>query len=88
MNRRLLVLNDKDNVGVLLEAAETGDTCRHGDRSVMIAEPIEFAHKVALFDIPKDADVVKYGEKIGHALSDIATGQWIHVHNMGCMRGK
>ena len=88
MNRRLLVLNNRDNVGVLLEAAEKGDTCSYQDGTIKISEPIEFAHKVALVDISNAKNVIKYGENIGFALSDIKKGNWVHVHNMGCDRGK
>ena len=88
MNRKLLIINDRDNVGVLLETAQRGDTCQYGETSIEILEPIGFAHKVALVDIPKQGNVVKYGENIGFALSDIKKGQWVHVHNMGCKRGK
>jgi len=88
MSRRVLVLNEKDNVGVLLENADNGDTCIYQEKTIEILEPIEFAHKVALSDIPKAENVVKYGENIGFALSDIKRGQWVHTHNIGCKRGK
>ncbi|MBW1860871.1 MAG: hypothetical protein JRJ02_00655 [Deltaproteobacteria bacterium] len=38
--------------------------------------------------MPKAENVVKYGENIGFALSDIKRGQWVHTHNIGCKRGK
>lgn len=88
MEKRVLVMNPADNVGVLLENAETDDTCMHEGTTVTIREAIEFAHKVALTDIPERSWVVKYGEHIGYAISDIRKGQWVHVHNMACDRGK
>ena len=88
MNRKVLVMNPGDNVGVLLENAEADDTCTPRDRPVTILETIEFAHKVALADISEKSWVVKYGESIGYANSDIKKGQWVHVHNMACDRGK
>ena len=88
MNIRLLVMNEKDNVGVVLEAAVKEDTCMYRDDTIEIIEPIEFAHKIALSDIPEKENVVKYGENIGYALTDIKKGQWVHIHNMGCERGK
>jgi hypothetical protein len=87
MERRLLVMNDKDNVGVVLERADIGDTCTFQNDTIEIIEPIEFAHKIALVDIYEKANVVKYGENIGYALKPIKKGQWVHVHNMGCDRG-
>lgn len=88
MNRRLLVMNEKDNVGVVLETAGAGDTCTFDNNTIDIIEPIEFAHKIALADIPEKENVVKYGENIGYALIPIRKGQWVHTHNMGCERGK
>lgn len=88
MNRRLLVMNETDNVGVVLEAADIGDTCVYRKDTIEIIEPVEFAHKIALNDIPEKENVVKYGEDIGYATRDIKKGQWVHIHNMGCDRGK
>ena len=39
-------------------------------------------HKVALRDIAKDENVIKYGFPIGHATQDIAEGEWVHSHNL------
>ena len=88
MERRLLVLTDHDNVGVLLESAEKGDRCVHMEISINVLESVEFAHKIAIVDIPEKAWVVKYGENIGYATRDIKPGEWIHTHNMACDRGK
>ncbi len=86
--KRLLVINEKDNVGVLLENAEVGDKCSYKINDIQILEDIEFGHKIALEDIAKDEIVYKYGEEIGFALEEISTGTWVHNHNMGCRRGK
>ncbi len=86
--RRLLVMDADDNVGVLLEAAETGDRVICRGAAIELLNDIEFAHKVALGDIAVGQAVVKYGQEIGHAEKDIRKGQWVHVHNMGCRRGK
>ena len=39
-------------------------------------------HKVALIDIKKGENVVKYGYPIGHALEDIKAGEHVHTHNI------
>ena len=88
MERKILVLHKRDNVGVLLEPADKGDRCVHEDASIKALDAIEFAHKVAITDIPEKGRVIKYGEDIGYATSDIKQGQWIHTHNMACDRGK
>ena len=33
-------------------------------------------------------DIIKYGEAIGYALTDIQKGQWIHIHNMDDAHGR
>ena len=39
-------------------------------------------HKVALRDIKKGEDIIKYGYKIGHATEDIKKGEHVHTHNI------
>ena len=88
MNRRLLVMDPKDNVGVLLEKAVKGDSCVYQEHQIEILSDIEFAHKVALTDISANELIIKYGHEIGHAEKQIRKGEWVHDHNMGCRRGK
>lgn len=88
MLRNSMVINKKDKVAVLLENAEKGDTILTDGHEIVLLEPVEFAHKVAINDISKGEPVIKYGEEIGYALENIPKGTWIHRHNMGCDRGK
>lgn len=88
MERRLLVMNPKDNVGVLLEQTTAGDTCIYNGDLIEMTTDIEFAHKVALIDISAKELVIKYGHEIGYAEKEIHKGEWVHTHNMGCRRGK
>ncbi len=88
MERRLLVMDADDNVGVLLEEGRSGDRVMYRNDSIKLLDDIEFAHKVALADISVNQPVVKYGHEIGHAEKEIRRGEWVHVHNMGCRRGK
>lgn len=39
-------------------------------------------HKVALTDIKKGENVIKYGYPIGHAIEDIKAGDHVHTHNI------
>ncbi len=61
-----LVINKKDNVSVLLEAADG----------------IPKGHKRALCEIKKGELVIKYGSPIGRATADIKKGEWVHSHNL------
>jgi len=39
-------------------------------------------HKIALTDIKKGENVIKYGYPIGHATEDIKAGEHVHTHNI------
>ena len=39
-------------------------------------------HKYALRDIKAGEDIIKYGNPIGHATSDIKAGEHVHTHNV------
>ena len=43
---------------------------------------LETGHKIALCDIEKGADIIKYGYPIGFATEDIKTGESVHSHNI------
>lgn len=43
---------------------------------------LETGHKIALTDIKKGADIVKYGYPIGYATENITKGDSVHSHNM------
>ena len=52
---------------------------RPGDN---VAVDTETGHKVALLNIPRGADIVKYDFPIGHATVDIKACERVHTHNM------
>lgn len=43
---------------------------------------LQNGHKYALQDIPCGGTIIKYGNPIGHATSNIAKGEHVHSHNM------
>lgn len=43
---------------------------------------LETGHKIALCDIPKGTDVIKYGYPVGCATEDIKEGDSVHSHNI------
>lgn len=88
MTRKGLLMSSKDNVIVVLEDCNPGDTVIAEEQEVQISQPVTFGHKIASAPISLNQDVLKYGEVIGYALEDIEKGTWIHNHNMGCHRGK
>ena len=90
--RGALMLSEKDNVATLLEdaAPETGVLVRLGSdtRTVNARESIAFGFKIAVSDIARGAAIIKYGEPIGIASSDIKQGDMVHVHNLEGGRGR
>ena len=90
--RGALMLSEKDNVATLLEdaAPETGVLVRLGSdtRTVSARESIAFGFKIAVSDIARGAAIIKYGETIGIASSDIKQGDMVHVHNLEGGRGR
>ena len=43
---------------------------------------LETGHKIAICDIEKGTDIIKYGYPIGYATENIAEGESVHSHNM------
>lgn len=83
MEVNALVINPRDNVAVVLKDVPRGGTVRlAGGESLQAIEDIPCSHKVALVDIPKGTEVIKYGEIIGRAAENIARGSWVHTHNL------
>ena len=56
--------------------------CGGETRRLTALEDITIYHKLACRDIPQGEPVVKYGQHIGSAVTDIQAGQHVHVHNV------
>ncbi len=72
-----IIINDNDNVAVVLRPFSKGEKVE----GTTLIEDIPQAHKVALRDIKKDENIIKYGCPIGHATQDIKAGSHVHVQN-------
>ncbi len=87
-----IMLSEKDNVATALRELAAGAQARVGvgERcfEVRVAQPIAFGHKLAVREIPRGAEVLKYGEVIGRATEDIPSGAHAHVHNIESLRGR
>jgi (2R)-sulfolactate sulfo-lyase subunit alpha len=56
------------------------------ETSLKSKEDIALGHKIALRNIARGEKVIEYGEVIGAATKDIATGEHVHVHNLKSLR--
>jgi len=88
MLRRSKVMNSTDNVAVVLENANKGDSIQTPQGEIVLLENVEFAHKVAIVDCAPKDPVYKYGVEIGYVENAVPKGSWIHNHNMKCDRGR
>lgn len=75
--RLCVKIKPEDNVAIAIRDLEPGTEVLDG---VVTVEKVPQAHKIALTDIPKGADVVHFGVVLAHALENIAKGRWINEH--------
>ena len=81
-NRKILILNDMDNIAVCLVDMEVGEVIRQDALNLTIQNRIPRGHKVATKAIAKDEGIIKYGERMGHATSNINIGEHVHTNNV------
>ena len=90
--KKLVILNDKDNVATSLVALNAGDEVSvpyaEGSATILVNDAIEFGHKFAIRPLVKGDKVLKYGEIIGAASQDITVGDWVHTHNVESVRAR
>jgi len=78
----VIVLSPLDNVAVCRRNVAAGEPLSMDGESAVAACDLLIGHKVARRAIPCGADVFKYGVSIGSATTDIAPGDWVHLHNL------
>ena len=61
---------------------DVGEVIRQDALNLTIQNRIPRGHKVATKAISKDEGIIKYGERMGHATSDIQIGEHVHTHNV------
>lgn len=84
--RNSVIIDPTDNVIIAIYPLKAGDTAVYAlpdgsEASLAVAQDIPLFHKIARADIASGDKVVKYGEYIGVATADIASGEHVHVHN-------
>ncbi len=84
--KNAMLIDAADNVVVAIEPIQKGSPVeydKNGELCTLTAlEDITIYHKLACRDIPKGEPVVKYGQHIGSAVTEIKAGQHVHVHNV------
>ena len=74
---KVIQIKDIDNVAVAIHDTPAGTEVLPG---VVTRQDVPQAHKIALRDIPKGGEIVRYGVVLGYAKDPIPTGAWINEH--------
>lgn len=88
MNKRALLMDEKDNVVTVIDAVQSGDVIavtRKDGTVVGDLKALEAAdryHKLAYLELEPGDLVTKYGQTIGRATCAIKRGEYAHVHNI------
>ena len=76
---RTLRLNPNDNVIVAVDTVEAGA----GPDGITAKARVMRGHKMATASIAKGAPILKFGQIIGFATTEITPGEHVHTHNVG-----
>lgn len=95
MERKLaLKVDDLDNVATIFAndivdgtVVEVRDK-KGNTEEITVHGNVPYGHKIALYDLKKGDHIMKYGECIGAASTDITKGDYVHVHNLEALRGR
>ena len=79
--KEFIKINECDNVIIALRDYKKDEVIDLEDKKITLLEDINRGHKIAIKNINKGDNVIKYGLPIGYALEDIKVGTWIHTHN-------
>ncbi len=77
----VICLHDDDNIVIAL--ADLGAGAVVAGVAVPLIGAIKRGHKVARRPIAQGENVIRYGQTIGQAKTDIAVGEHVHVQNLG-----
>ncbi len=87
-----IVHGKEDTVGVMTVDVKKGQSLRgwnmitNGTLRAKAAQGIPLGHKIALTDVAKGGQILKYDEAIGSASRSIKKGQHVHTHNLKTAR--
>jgi altronate hydrolase len=77
-----LHLHARDNICIAARDLPEGAEVTAGPHTVRLAQPIMLGHKFAVEPIQRDEPILKYGQTIGFATTDVTPGYWVHTHNL------
>ena len=71
-----------DNVVTLTKDAPANTIFIIDSDKISILKDTPFGHKIAIKNIVKGGDIIKYGVKVGVATTKILKGEHVHIHNV------
>lgn len=87
-----IMIKEHDNVATALRDIQPKEKgiIGAGDKTkvIQIQEHIPYGHKLAVRDISKGENIIKYGEIIGRATQNIGSGTHAHTQNIESLRGR
>lgn len=89
---KFLIHNKGDHVGVAVEDIRAGETVigvymDTGEQIEVVANSdIPLGHKIAVADLSKGSEVLKYNIVIGAATEAFNVGDYVHTHNIKTLR--
>lgn len=92
MAHAILIHEKQDDVGVavkdLKRGEEVGVVTLEGDfvATIKMSDDVPLGHKVAMRALVEGTHVTEYGRTIGSAISAVAPGGHVHVHNIKTLR--
>jgi altronate hydrolase/galactarate dehydratase len=78
---RMLALNPQDNVAIALADIAAGELASAD--GITLVQSVMRGHKFATAPIKAGQNVLRYGQIIGQATTDIAVGEHVHTQNLG-----
>ncbi|MGL5723709.1 UxaA family hydrolase [Cetobacterium sp.] len=92
MQKKAVVITTNDSIATATTDLKAGEVAKmfFGKEviEIEVRKDIPFGHKFAIKDIKVGEPVLKYGESIGSAITDINIGEHVHVHNIQSERGR
>lgn len=79
---RPIVLHAHDNIAIAATEIAVGDALVMAAGVLSAPEAISIGHKLALMDMPKGTQILRYGAPIGSLTQAVKAGAHVHLHNL------
>lgn len=83
-----ITLNPADNVAIARNPLLPRTVLTSDAGEITVRRMVPPGHKIAITSIAEGAEIVRYGQVIGHASAEIAAGDHVHSHNVVTHQGE